>query len=89
MNNHLDYDTLEFVDTYSGIQFKDRAGNQSPGVMFGAIRINGELSPLYVPKDYIEGSLTKKKESTIVDHPCSLEEHEYDNEFKRIDPNDL
>ena len=66
MNNHLDYDTLEFIDTYSGIQFKDRAGNQSPGVMFGAIRINGELSPLYVPKDYIKGSLANKKENNFI-----------------------
>jgi hypothetical protein len=66
MNNHLDYDTLEFVDTHYGVQFKDRSGNQSPGVMLGAIRINGELSPLYVPKDYIEKSLVNKKENSFV-----------------------
>ena len=65
MNNHLDYDTLEFVDTYYGVQFKDRLGSQSPGVMFGAIRINGELSPLYVPKDYIEKSLVNKKDNSF------------------------
>lgn len=65
MNNHLDYDTLEFVDTHCGVQFKDRLGSQSPGVMFGAIRIDGKLSPLYVPKDYIEKSLVNKKENNF------------------------
>ena len=65
MNNHLDYDTLEFVDTYYGVQFKDRLGSQPPGVMFGAIRIDGKLSPLYVPKDYIEKSLVNKEESSF------------------------
>ena len=65
MNNHLDYDTLEFVDTHYGVQFKDRLGSQSPGVMFGAIRIDGKLSPIYVPKDYIEKSLVNKEENNF------------------------